>query len=72
MPEVNAQIPRDFAAKIINSVQDATNHLAADPGGRLRDLTFEQAAAVAQIQAINGVAAALLAVADAISNQPTA
>lgn len=61
--------PDQFAADSINDVKTNARRMYEHPDGRPIDLTLEQAAAVNQTLALNAIAAALLAVADAISNR---
>jgi hypothetical protein len=65
---MNEQSSRQFAASLINTVKNSTNHLSALPDGTPRDLSFDQAVAVSQVTALTAIAASLAAVADAIEN----
>jgi len=64
------QTPIEFTAEAVNVTKENVRKLTEQPNGTPRNLDFEQAAAAAQVQAINGVAAALLAIADAIRHRP--
>lgn len=59
--------PDQFAAAVINTVKQNSSGICTNPDGTPRDLTTEQAIAANQVLALNGIAAALLAVADAIA-----
>ncbi len=59
--------PDTYAAERINSLQQNINHLANEPDGTPRNLSFEQAATVAALQGQLATASALLAVAAAIA-----
>jgi hypothetical protein len=65
VPDTTA--PDAYAAERINTLQENINHLANQPDGTPRDLSFDQAATVAAIQGQLATASALLAVAAAIA-----
>lgn len=63
--------PDVYAADTINTLRQNIERLASQPNGTPLDLTHEQAVSVAAVQGQAAIAAALLAIADALSIRKT-
>lgn len=58
--------PRGFAANSIDAVLWNLDGMSANPDGTPRALTVDQGIAMAQVQALNAIAASLLALVDGL------